>query len=699
MNFLRPLLKLFESKPPELNKSHILNAVMLQAKHAYYAEDFKHAFTLYTEAQKLTDKHPSLVAKIDLYLQWAEVLIANKQYEDASSLLDKAQHLAEEQQLRMPIAYALILRGVSAQAQTDYDGAQEHYEHARKMGKLVRSMSAEGRAMIRLGQLSILQNSLTYGIHLLREGILMLQRIGDTEPLGWAFAYLGLALMQSEKEIEGRTVLGNAVTHALDRRDICLLRTINLAVGHYNLMQKDYSNAYTHFNNSLKLFPFAERIPQEYHQTQLYAVYCAVKLNKLDDAKDLHTRMLNAISPNTPTQHFDEITIMGSLLAYAEQNIQAALLSSKASIHKFAPDNQPIFVLDVWVVYLRCSRQLSSFADALEAHQQAIQVFQASALLPRFYVELGELYASKRQRQQALDSYTQGIKVAESLKDLAYAVLFNAKIGVLEAELGQGKTAIKRLENVLLQLNSVRDHDIRAQVHEYVADVYADTSERANASNFCQLALEHAKKSNDPHAESRLRAKLAILTLEVPETAITELTLARQQSRVLNLTVQEIIQESWLGVAYRKFQDINTALTHHYHAIAHLDYATYPEETALLQLHLADTLIETPQDLSQTANHYQNALNAAEQSDNILLQHKAHLGLATLEFRQEQLALASERLHKIESALLKTHHQFNHLSLRRLQSKLYEKLGDESKHKAMVSEISKLELVLGLVMP
>jgi tetratricopeptide (TPR) repeat protein len=699
-------------KPPSNRESvqdTMLHAIAMQARRAHDNEDYDQALELYAEAQKIAQNSPSVLAQFQVTLQLADTLIQKHDYAKAYDLLSHAKHLAEVQHIRSLSAYILCSLGVLAQAQGDTDTAQTQYEHARAMAKTIRAHGAQGRATAHLGDLALLDNNLTYAIHLLREAIPLMERSGDTDLLTFAYGRLGTALIANGQIQQGKYTLNKAIEVGLERRQVVTLREISLQAAEYALSHADYALAFHHYSNALKLFPRPEQYPYLYAKTHALATYCAFKIKKIDDAQ----RLLNttqSLASNLATQthilpdHAEEITTwvnhLNALLAHTQKDYSQVILNAeKAMAHKPTTPFSDI-TADVCDVLAHSYAQTQQPDKVFEIFQQAIERAKITPNLPYeafFVAQRADFYLTLTcQREKALQDYQSAVKQYETLGQHAEATLVHSHIARLEAENGQGTRAIKRAEQALLQLNTVNQRDRKGATLENVADIYIDYADMETTEGLLVQALDIAKEENNKPAIAKRRGKLGYLFAlhGKPEKAIIELTLARNESREASEPLQAIWQTSLLGVAYRGVSDINTALAHHYEAIANLNYERHPEETAWLQLHLADTLYEAQKAIGETRHHYDNAFHFAEKTDNVLLKFVTHLGIAKVAIFQKELAIADDHLKTVQDSIQKSHSKRLQAELKTLQSRYWARMDDYKQATSLWAEADLLRRML-----
>jgi len=276
-----------------------------------------------------------------------------------------------------------------------------------------------------------------------------------------------------------------------------------------------------------------------------------------------------------------------------------------------------------------------------------------------------------------------------------YIARLHALLGRLDGETGSGARATKHLEQALMLLNAVQAGSNRMLTLELIADTYVEYGDLETTEGLYRQALELARNADNHRAASRILGKTGMVSALIGhgDKAVIDLTQARHESRTTNMTLQALRQTNWLGTAYRVLGDLNTALAHHYEAIAHLDYAHFVEDMAVFQIHLCHTLIAAEQSVAQTSIHAAHAQEYAANSDNQLLLWEAKLLNAQVALLGRDKDAAAAILQEIRDEVQRSHARRLTAYLKLVQSQVASANGDSAAAQQLLEEANYLRRI------
>ncbi len=696
MNLMRRFGAMFKQNIKETTQHNVLHAILAQARRAQYSEDYDGAQDLFKEAQRIADDSDSEISRFDILLQWVDVLLIKKQIPQAIEVLEKARTIAEAQPGRAAMAYLLVSQGILQDIQGNTEEAETTFEHARAMAKALGALGPQGRATVYLGDLTLREGNASYAIHLLREGIPLLQEAADKDLLPFAFGRLGNALMVSGQELQGRQVINTGLEHGMERRQIAIMRELSFEGGKLAMVAKEYTVAFQYFSNMLKLFPYPERQKHQFVQAHALATYSALKAKKIADAEKLmrSTQSFAFIARDPETMHI--VHAIGGLLAYEQQDDEKAIGLMVTALEHAQDLEITELVTELWHTLAQAYLRRRQFDEAFATFSKALETLTTPTEHINLLIARGEANAVLPNRRQfALVDFTSALKIADAQADNPSTPLIYSALGLIEGLMGQGQRALRHIEQSLLLLNTINNAPISKRTFEHVADSYLDYGDLDSSEGLYTKAIELSQTEGDVVSVTRLRGKRGYLYIALNNAAqaITELTEARNQSRDQKLITQEHLFTSYLGSAYAALGDTNTALSQHYEAVANIDYNAYIEETAIAQYNLATTLMAAKHATQQTRSHFRNALDYAYKSDNALLIYHITLGSVMAAMLNRDRAEAGRLLESVEGDIQKSGARRLQAELKTVQSQYFALTGDHASARSSWDDADKLRKI------
>jgi tetratricopeptide (TPR) repeat protein len=696
MTILKKFSRFFRQTARESTQNSVLHAILAQAKRAENSENYDAALDLYKEAKRIAENNPSEIAIFDILIQWSEAYILKGAYAQAADVLADARRIAEQSSQRVPMAYVLCAEGRLALEQGDLQKAERLYEQARILARQAGAPAPQGRATVALGHLALLNDNANYAIHLLREGIPLLQEAGDTEPLAFAFGRLGSALIVTGQEAQGRQVINTALEHGMERRQIATLRSLSMESGLRCIQTQDFAAGQQHFTNMLKLFPYPERHKHLFVQAHALATYCAFKARHYDDADRLlkSTQSFAFIARESDTTNL--VQAVAGLVANHHRQFDVAVEQLQQAVSSTLSITTPELLADIWLALAHAHTELDQIDQAFDVYEKALAAPLAPADQIAVHIARGELIMKQpKRRADAQAAFQTAMHLAEVQQHTEYIARLHALLGRLDGETGSGARATKHLEQALILLNSVQAGTNRMLTLELIADTYVEYGDLETTEGLYRQALEIARNADDRRTASRILGKIGMVSAQSGhgDRAVIELTQARHESRAAHMTLQALRQTNALGTAYRVLGDLNTALAHHYEAIAHLDYTRFAEDMAVFQIHLCHTLIAAEQSIAQTGSHAAHALEYASSSDHQLLLWEAKLLNAQVAVLGRDTEEATSALQDIRDDIQRSHARRLTAYLKQVESQLASVRGDSAAAQQLLEEANYLRRI------
>ncbi|QPC81806.1 hypothetical protein G4Y79_19250 [Phototrophicus methaneseepsis] len=281
-----------QQTPPKANNA--LESILEQGRQAQYDEAYDTAMQHYKHAREVAQRQMDATSEADALLHQADVLIAQGSFKEAETLLGELQTKAQNTQHRAPLAYALISRGVLAQARGAYEEARNLYEQGRRHAETIGSNGAQGRAMCHLADIYLAENNSGYAVKLLREGLTILQESGDTELLPYFRMRLADALIAAQDESAVSDLLHIAYKEATEAQHKPYRRMTALRVAEYAAQTGDSLTAYQFFKLALDLFSRTPANTSRYADILLSYSQAALQTGNQAEARTVAEKALYA---------------------------------------------------------------------------------------------------------------------------------------------------------------------------------------------------------------------------------------------------------------------------------------------------------------------------------------------------------------------------------------------------------------------
>lgn len=512
MQIWQQLTSRFRPKPAIDPTSAQIAALIARARQATNAEDYNHAWQLLTEAEAAAAQASDLV-RFDIALQKVYVRLGQRAYDEALALLKQAQALAEALAGKAPLAYVQIARGQLCEAQGDFAAAEAAYENARTTARAVKASAPQGRATALLGALALREENASFAAHLLREAIPLMQAAHDEELLAFAYGQLGLALIATGDAPRGLGMLNKAIETGMKHNQVVTLRALNRAAAHEFMKAGMHDKAYANYQNLLKLYPYPERTPSEVLETHIRAAYLAFSTMHTEDGLGLIAKAHALQATLADRIWFPTLQAMeGLLISQTDQPERAIELLEK--------------VYHEGKILIDEIQQEVKYALA-EAYHQAMRHEDAIALLEKddtptnggarnlpydaFARQAALAYYRRfipNQRHAILADYQEMLRAAEQSGNEAQQAVPAAHISVIEAELGMGPRALRRVERALLALT--KDSMYHSPTLHLASKVHYHYGDLETAEGLARKALEAAHEHVAYKAQIRLADYLVV---------------------------------------------------------------------------------------------------------------------------------------------------------------------------------------------
>jgi tetratricopeptide (TPR) repeat protein len=675
MQLWQQLTSRFRPKSPADPISSQIAALIARARQATNAEDYDRAWQLLTEAEAAAAQAADLV-RFDIALQKVYVRMGQRATDEALALLKQAQALAEAQTGKAPLAYVQIARGQLCEARGDFAAAEAAYENARATARAVKASAPQGRATALLGALALREENASFAAHLLREAIPLMQAANDEELLAFAYGQLGLALIVTGDPSRGLGLFNQAIETGMKHNQVVTLRALNRAAAQEFMKVGMHDKAYANYQNLLKLYPYPERTPTEFLETHIRAAYLAFGNLHIEEGLGLIAKAHALQATLADRIWFPTLqAIEGLLLSQTDQAERAVELLEEAL------REDKILIDDV--------KQDVKHALA-EAYHQAMRHEDAVALLEKddmptdgrarasfdnTFAQQAALAYYRRfipnQRLAILADYQEMLRTAEQSGSEAQQAVSASQISLIEAELGMGPRALRRIERALLALTndsmfSSPALDRASQVHYHYGDL-------ETAEGLARKALETTHEHVAPHTQIRLANYLlargqAQEALALLQTAEATLDLAKKNhAHAKLLTIR--------SRAYNALGSPELAIQHAQKALAIIRKPErQPEQTADAYLALGLAQIAAGE-AAVGRQSLRQALAFAQRSDHQLQiwEITLHLAAALLPYEADE---AAALVASIREPLLKAEPRRLLVMLHTLESRLAAHNGD-----------------------
>jgi tetratricopeptide (TPR) repeat protein len=592
-----------KSAPAPSPRVNAVREALETGQRAKRAEDYPRAMEALNRAMRLVEDQHDLMGMSVVALQKAEVLIYQKKWEEAETLLMTIQQRAQNSNQRGHTAYTFTALGTLAQAQGDWATARQQYEQALHVARTVGALGAEGRALGHLADTYLQQENASYAAHLLREALPKINITGEVEWSSYFVGLLGQALIQTGQEVEGTQLLNRALRLAKQLNDRRNERYWALALAERALIDSRFQDAFPYYEQALRLFdaPVASRI---YITALCQMSKVCWNLSRHDEALRYATEaeILNRELNDPELQTIVQGTI-GMALHTSGQHAKAIAYLEAAAAGYQQLDTADIHHLQIEIVRSLAAAQADSGNDetAIVTYQRAAE--RAEALGARLELaqarrDLGLLYARRKQMHPAIQEWAAAMAIYEALKAHAQVARLHSDIASARKSLGQGQRAIKEYEQALMALNMVNeDWETRGLVLSNAANAYVDQGDIESAEAFFNEAISLAQRTGNEAAEATRRGNYGwfLISIGRPRQALLSLEHALRLSQMLKLDLQSAIQTDNLGLAYDSMGDHAKASDHHQRALEMIEPLSNSYWQTAFKINQASTLLSLNQ--------------------------------------------------------------------------------------------------------
>lgn len=618
MNLIDQILDWLGVQPtsPEKNPVHELLEAGQRAKRA---DDFPTALEALQRAAQIAETKHDLTALAVITLQQAEIYICDAKWAEAEHLLLTLRHKAQNTGQRTQMAYTLDMLGVLAQAKGDWGEARAYFEQALKVARAAGSAGGEGRALGHLADTYLQEQNASYAVYLLRDSINKLNMSGDIEYKSYFIARLGYALILSGQESEGEHLLKHALNLAEQMRHrryehLCVRLLAERAMDslHYEEAQKYYQRAL------LLLEPSKQ--PHEYITMLCCLSKASLHLQNPVDALEHAQRAMEA------SEKADDVYLKTLSQGTLGMALRASGQSAKAVTYlETAAENAQQLDQKTHIELLRNlgAAQADTADDrAVMTYQQAVEAAQTldnTLELAQTHLELGLVYARRNQMQTAIQAWVTALEIYEAERYYAQVARLRCDIGNARKYLGQGQRAMKEYEQALMTLNSIDDWATRGIVLSNAANAYADRGDIDSADAFFSESITIASQIGDRAAEATRRGNYGwfLHATGRSKQAVSTLEHAIRLSQEQRLDLQVAVQTDNLGLAHTALGNDSAAISYHEQALERISALNEPHWKSIIQINLANSLLNYPSRLDEAARLLEEALNKGRAQEDV----------------------------------------------------------------------------------
>jgi tetratricopeptide (TPR) repeat protein len=641
MNFFQQFKQRINKNPthhpgPETNA---LREALDAGQRAKRSEDYPRALTALETAMSLAHKAHDSMAVAVIALNQAEVYIRQKRWTDANTLLEKTYQNAQETGQKTQMAYLLNGQGMLAQAQGQWNEAQEYYEQALDTARSTNAVGAEGRALGLLADVYLHNSNASYAAYLLREALPKLNLTGDIELSSAFVGRLGEALIASGHEDEGKQLLERALRLARQMGYRTYERHWSIILGKQAVEEGLYNQAYSHLVHVLSLSNLNEPSQETAQVLCLLSKIC-LRLRENKEALE-HARHAVQVSEsvNDPALLAQAKGALGMALL-AEKQAAEAIPYLEAAATEYVKGNQHDHFGDNAILRSLAAAQVENghFEQSIQTYQQAAQHAEANGNpleLASARRDLGLLYAHHYKMADAIREWVAAVTIYEAETQPAQVARLLCDIGAARRFLGQGQRAIRDFEQALMTLNTLNDDwETRGLVLSNAANTYVDQGDIESAESFFNEAIAIAHRLNNPAAETTRRGNYGwfLLSTGMPQQAISTLEYTLRQSKSLRLDLQTAIQTDNLGLAYDALGNYGRALEYHRQALEIIRPLNNPHWEHIFQINLAHSLLMLGE-MTEPEPLFKGALAQGRATGDVELIIRALTGLAIIAIR------------------------------------------------------------------
>ncbi len=498
MQIWQQLTRRLRPKPPADPSSAHIAGLIARARQAVNAEDYDRAWAMLADAEAAAAQASELV-RFDIALQKVYVRLGQRDLDAAEALLKQAQALAAAHLGKAPLAYVRIAQGQIAEARGGLRAAENAYEEARATARAVQATIPQGRATALLGALALREGNATFAAHLLREAIPLMEAAQDEELLAFAYGQLGLALITTGDPSRGLNLLNKAIETGMKHNQVVTLRALNRAAAAEFTKVGMYDKAYANYQNLLKLYPYPERTPIEFLETHIRAAYLAYSNMRIEEGLALIAKAHALQATLADRRWFPTLqAVEGLLLSKIEREPERAVELLENALHQEGSNLIDEVKNQVQQSLAEVYHQALRFEDAVALLEKAYARADVAAIQSPYsaYAIRGAIAYYRRfipnQRPATLADYQEMLRLAEQQAHEAAQALASAHIAALEAEMGMGPRALRRVERALLTLN--KDSMYSGPVLHLASKVHYHYGDLETAEGLARKALEQVSE-------------------------------------------------------------------------------------------------------------------------------------------------------------------------------------------------------------
>jgi tetratricopeptide (TPR) repeat protein len=647
MNFFQQFIS-WLGLTPRSNASPEVTAMrdaLETGRRAKRAENYDQALSALIEAGQLARNIGDTLAVAVIDLHRADVLVAQKQYDLAETILAELKQDAERNRQTTQRAYVECSWGSLEQSRGNWAASRQHFEQALEVAREAGAGGAEGRAIGHLADTYLHEGNASYAIHLLRESLPKLNTSGDIELSSYFVGRLGEALISAGQEVEGQQLVGRALRLAEHMQYRMYERRWRLASAQQAQAAAAFQDAYTHYKRAIELFEGQPPSLEQVNALCQMSKTC-LSLRQNQEAWD-YARRASHLSATLEDKEAILLaegvlgTVLRSLGRSAESisHLEAAAQASSGSAQIELLRNLAAAQVD------------SNDSDtAIVTYQRAIA--QAESLNLRLELaqsrrDLGMLYARASKMQDAIQEWVAALEIYRVDNQHAQVALLHCDIGNARRFIGQGQRAIKDYENALMVLNSIDDISTRGVVLSNAANAYVDQGDLDTADSFFSEAVKIAQRLDDRRAEATRRGNYGwfLLSTGRAQRAETILEQALRMSYDLGLDLQVAVQTDNLGLVHDELGRPEKALPFHQEALELVQKLNNPHWEGVIKSNLAATMAELSQ-VDDAAPLYEQVLAAGRATDDLELSIRGLNGNARVALKRGEIKAAGDLLHE-----------------------------------------------------
>ncbi|PJF41115.1 MAG: hypothetical protein CUN54_02755 [Phototrophicales bacterium] len=651
------------------------------ARRAKRAEDYTTAIQHLDEALDIALERRDATARAVIILQKTELLILQRQWEQAEMLLNEVRRDARASGDKTQLAYTLNAMGLLWQARGEWSRARQYYEEAFKVAEEADSIGAQGRAQGNLGATYLHENNASYAVRLLTDAVMQLNMTDDIEMSSYFVGLLGQSKIENGDEQEGQQYLIRALRLAERMGYRMYERRWSVALGNLAFERGENRAAHNYYQRAIGLFA-PDMISNEHITVLCRASRVSLNVGLVDDALQFADKawqlfqsnrpadiadviqlgqpedVANAMLENPPAKESSNSTTKASsatkldptLEALVEGTLGIALQANGRSAEALPHLEAAVRIenkthdahhIDITREIAAAYAGAGNHERALEMFQQAIERAAASGLaLEQAHAlrDMGEFYAKIGATQDAIRAWTDALSIYKVEKVNTQIARVYCDMANTRKFAGQGQRAMKDYEQALMALNALDDDDLptRGVVLSNAAVAYVDQGDVESARAFFREAIIIAERLGDRAAEATRRGNYGWFLLAIGHTqeAITTLKHALEISRSINLTLSMAVQTDNLGLAHDRLGNHEEALHYHQEALRLLEGIEHPHWKAIFQANQGQTLLALNRP-DEARPLFESALASGRGKQDIEVTIQALCGLAHLAMKRD----------------------------------------------------------------